>query len=120
MDCRLTDIFKFQRELQTKLGTFDKIQTPADRQEFVNQMLLAMFEETVEVMRETPYKNPAFVKFGWKKTQIGDINKLREELVDLLHFFVNICLVNNFTAEDIFQTYCKKNSINAERHSSGY
>ena len=114
-------VFHYQNKLQERLGTWDKIRdNPNLKQQWINQMILAMFEETVEIMRETPYKNPNFVPFGWKKTQIGDPEKLKEELVDLLHFFVNLCIGADLKPDELVQRYLDKNKINHERQDHGY
>jgi dimeric dUTPase (all-alpha-NTP-PPase superfamily) len=114
-------VFHYQSKLQERLGTWDRIKgDPSLKQQWINQMILAMFEETVEIMRETPYKNPNFVPFGWKKTQLGDPEKLKEELVDLLHFFVNLCIGADLGPDELVQRYLAKNKINHERQDNGY
>jgi dimeric dUTPase (all-alpha-NTP-PPase superfamily) len=114
-------IFGYQNKLQERLGTWDKVDSsPQLRQQFINQMVLAMQEETIEIMRETAYKNPEFVPFGWKKTQIGDPDKFKEELVDQLHFFVNLCIVANMGPAELLSRYLAKNAINHTRQDSGY
>jgi dimeric dUTPase (all-alpha-NTP-PPase superfamily) len=89
-------------------------------QQFVNQMTLASIEESLEIMRETPYKNPEFVPFGWKKTQGLDIEKMQGELVDLLHFWLNLCLVARMTPSDVLNKYLEKNKLNHTRQDTGY
>jgi dimeric dUTPase (all-alpha-NTP-PPase superfamily) len=114
-------VFYYQNKLQERLGTWDKIHNnPSLKQQWINQMILAMFEETVEIMRETPYKNPNFVPFGWKKTQLGDSEKFKGELVDLLHFFVNLCIGAELGPDELVQRYLAKNKINHERQDHGY
>ena len=124
---RLTKMFELQRALQEKLGTWKKILSffsPSERekarQRFINQMILAMHEEVVEIMKETAYKNPDYVEFGWKKGQVLDKKKVLSEVVDLWHFMMNVCLAYDFTAEDFYQEYCRKNGINHERQKKGY
>ena len=125
---RLNEMFDLQHKLQERLGTWSKIvdmskpmtEREALRQQFTNQMILALVEEAVEIMRETPYKNPLFVPFGWKKTQGYNREALLGEIVDMWHFMMNICLAHGFTAEDFYKCYCKKNNINHERQDNGY
>jgi dimeric dUTPase (all-alpha-NTP-PPase superfamily) len=114
-------IFGYQNKLQERLGTWEKVDSsPQMRQQFINQMILAMQEETIEIMRETAYKNPEFMPFGWKKTQIGDPDKFKEELVDQLHFFVNLCIIANMGPAELLSRYLNKNAINHARQDSGY
>jgi dimeric dUTPase (all-alpha-NTP-PPase superfamily) len=117
----LSVIFHFQNALQERLGTWAKVDSsPAMRQQFINQMAIAMQEETIEIIRETAYKNPDFVPFGWKKTQLGDPEKFKEELVDQLHFFVNLCIVAGMGPQELCARYLAKNKINHTRQDNGY
>ena len=68
---KLDKIFMKQTELQKLLGNIVKINSsPKMKQQYINQMILALHEEAVEIMQESPYKNPKYVPFGWKKTQV--------------------------------------------------
>lgn len=118
---KLDLMFKMQFELQQRLGTWDKIKdNPSMKQQMCNQMFIALIEESVEIIRETPYKNPNFVPFGWKKTQLGDPDKFKDEIVDLFHFFMNFCLLADMTADELFERYLAKNGINHKRQDTGY
>lgn len=117
---KLDQIFEYQRDLQTRLGTWDKIKTESDKQAFINQMILAIHEEAVELMQSTPYKNPDVVKFGWKKTQAWDIENYKLELIDLVHFIINLALVVDMTPAELFSRYINKNVENYARQDRGY
>jgi dimeric dUTPase (all-alpha-NTP-PPase superfamily) len=117
---RLNEMFELQYKLQERLGTWDKIKCDADRQQFTNQMILAMVEETIETMRETPYKHPAYTQFGWKLNMLYNREALLEEIVDLWHFMMNLVLAHGFTAEDFYRVYKTKNNTNHERQDNGY
>ena len=83
-------------------------------------MVLALVEESIEILRETPYKNPDFVQFGWKKNQLGNEDKYKDEIVDLFHFMMNLSIVVGMTSTEFFERYCKKNKINHERKNNKY
>ena len=100
---KLDFMFNLQTELQNKLGTWEKIKDESDRQKFVNQMILAIHEETVEIMKETGYKNPDYVKFGWKKGQQWNLQKYKEEIIDLFHFVMNLCLVVDMNSTEFYK-----------------
>jgi len=118
---KLDEIFKKQYDLQTRLGTFDKInQSPSMRQQFINQMILGIQEEAVEIMRESPYKNPEYVPFGWKKGQEGNNEKFKDEIADLVHFVVNLCLVSGMDSNELHNRYMNKNKENHERQDRNY
>ena len=71
---KLDIIFQKQIELQERLGNIKKINSSDSmKQKFINQMILAIQEEAIEIMRESAYKNPDYVEFGWKKGQTSDI-----------------------------------------------
>jgi len=115
----LIKIFKNQQVLQERLA-FKKIKTDSDQQQYINQMILACMEEVVEIMRCTKYKNPEMVKFGWKKTQENDYEHMKEEIVDLMHFVVNLSLVIGMDAKEFYEIYCKKNKMNHIRQDTEY
>lgn len=117
---KLDMMFKKQKELQERLGTFKKIKTVKDKQAFINQMGIAIVEEAIEILRATPYKNPSFVKFGWKKNQTMNKSLFKEEIVDLWHFLINMAMIAEMGPNEFFSIYCKKNKINFIRQKNKY
>jgi len=118
---KLQEMFKIQFKSQETLGTWEKVnESKQNKQEFINQMILACYEEVNEIMRETPYKNPDFVKFGWKKTQLGNNDLMKEEIIDLFHFVMNLFIVSGGNAEEFYEIYKKKNQKNLERWKGDY
>jgi len=116
MSDKLETIFELQKLLQDKVGTFEKIgNDPKMKQQFINQMILALHEEAVEIMRESAYKNPDYVPFGWKKGQKANNEKFKDEIVDLLHHTINLCLVSGMDSDELYRRYVKKNKENHER-----
>ena len=121
MEDKLKEMFDIQQTSQKFLGTWDKIQdNPSMRQQFINQMILACHEEVTEIMRETMYKNPEMVPFGWKKTQVENSENLKEEIVDLWHFVMNLALVSGMDSDEFYKIYKKKNEKNLVRWNNGY
>lgn len=118
---KLNEIFNHQKELQIKFGVYDKIGAdPAMKQQYINQMILALHEEATEIMRETAYKNPEFMPFGWKKGQEFNNEKFKEELIDIIHFVMNLCIISEMTAEEIYERYLGKCGENHKRQEDGY
>lgn len=118
---KLDIIFQKQIELQERLGNIKKINSSDSmKQKFINQMILAIQEEAIEIMRESAYKNPDYVEFGWKKGQTSDNEKFKDEIADLLHFLVNLCIVSDMDAEELFNRYTGKNKENYERQDNNY
>ena len=117
----LKEMFEIQEKSQEYLGTWDKIDgSPEMEQKFINQMILACQEEIVEIMRETAYKNPEFVEFGWKKGQGWNQENFKEEIIDLWHFVMNLALVSGMKSEEFYERYKKKNEKNIERWNGDY
>ena len=122
---RLETMFNMQYNLQQKLGTWEKINNgraapPIMLQQFTNQCILALVEESIEIMRETPYKSPFFTDFGWKEKQTYNREAMIGEIVDLWHFVLNLSLAHGFNEDDFYREYCKKHGINEERKDNGY
>lgn len=103
---KLNKMFAMQKELQEKLSvTFD--------QGYINIMALALEDEIHEALRETPWK-------PWKKNQTMNQENYKKELVDAFHFFMNMCIAGNVTANDLYNGYIEKNKENHERKEAGY
>ena len=116
---KLEQIFKKQKELQQKILN-KEISELLENQEFINLNILACFSELNEILSETQWKNPYKIKYGWKKTQEFKIDKYKDELIDLLHFYVNLCISAGIEPNEIYSRYMKKNKINHSRKERGY
>jgi dimeric dUTPase (all-alpha-NTP-PPase superfamily) len=121
MEDKLKKIYDHQKELQESLGVYEKISGSEQlKQQYINQMLLACHEEVTEIMRETAYKNPDFVPFGWKKGQQFNEENFKEEIIDLIHFVMSLAIVSGMDSDEIFDRYIKKNKKNHKRQEDGY
>lgn len=117
---KLDMMYEHQQDLQTKLGVYEKIISPIEKQQYINQMILALHEEAVEIMRETAYKNPDYVPFGWKKGQEFNNENFQDEIIDIIHFVLNLAIISGMTSDDMFYKYIHKNKINHQRKDNGY
>ena len=104
---RLEAMFKQQQNLQRELKVYPLTQ------EYYNTMTLACIDELMESLRETPWK-------PWKKGQCTHELKLKEELTDVFHFFLNLCIFADMDAQELFDRYMLKNQENRRRHKNGY
>lgn len=116
---KLDDMLDLQRQLQERLSLF-KIKDAATKQQFINQMCLALHEETVEMMRETAYKNPEYVLFGWKKGQQFNNERFKEEIVDAWHFLMNMIIISEMDGDEFYLRYKAKHAKNHERQDQSY
>ncbi len=72
----------------------------------------AMAEELVELDDELLWK-------WWSNDKI-DVQNIRVELIDLLHFLVSAMICSGLTAEKVHDIYQQKHAINIARQDSGY
>lgn len=115
----LEQLFDKQIALQTKLNNFP-LKDEIARQEFININLLACLDELSEAMRETAWKNPKYIKGGWKTKQEYNQKLFQEEIVDLWHFVINLTLSSGMNAVDLYNGFIDKNKINHQRQKDGY
>ena len=122
----LIAIFDYQKELAIKFHNIERsqgiyvpligqlnIDSPKDQDYLRNKFMRIIQElcESVECLKNKP----------WKVSHVvTDQNHLKEELADALHFFIELCIDLNMTAEDIFLYYVKKNEVNKWRIKSKY
>ncbi|MDI9519580.1 MAG: dUTPase [Bacillota bacterium] len=76
--------------------------------EWMQKYTLAMLSEMGEMLDEVNFK-------WWKNPKEIDYSALKEELVDILHFFLSMCLAAGMDAEEMYQIYLKKNEENFKR-----
>lgn len=78
------------------------------QEEWIQKTILATISELAEVLEESNFK-------WWKNRQPINEAALKEELVDVLHFFVSLCLRSGMDAEELYRLYCEKNRENFDR-----
>ena len=116
MDDKLETIFTMQKALNDHITAQRKLNY--SREEWLEKRCLAMIDEIGEVLHELDYK-------WWKNSRPIEEAKLKEELVDVLHFFIGMCLDAGMTAQELFEVYLAKNRENYLRqqglsNKSGY
>ena len=117
----LKAIMEKQRELQTRLGTNFATMSDEDRAAFMRNHRGYLADEVAEALYEMPnYK--LWKDYSNMSPEARDVawQKVRMELVDSLHFFVNLLLCAGFTAEELYEMYMAKNAENHRRQDAGY
>ncbi|MGE3851365.1 MAG: dUTPase [Planctomycetota bacterium] len=89
----------------------------ADRalqEKWIQNYVLAIRQECAEAMDSTNWK--------WWRTKVDkfDMQNIRVELIDILHFWISACQVAGLSAADVMRIYEEKNKVNFERQHSGY
>ena len=72
----------------------------------------AMREEITELDEELLWK-------WWSKDEI-DIQNIRVELIDILHFLVSAMICSGLTPGRVYDIYRQKHAVNLNRQDSGY
>ena len=103
---KLDVIFQLQQSLDDDIVTRRNL--TYSREEWMQKEVLAMISELSEVLDEVNFK-------WWKNPKPVDDTSLKGELVDVLHFFVSMCLKSGMTAEELFDLYKAKNQENFDR-----
>lgn len=103
---KLDLIFENQKALDEFLARKRDLNfTPA---EWIQKQTLAMISELGELLDEVRFK-------WWKNPAPVDETKVKEELTDILHFFVGMCIKAGMSAEELFEIYKAKNKENFDR-----
>jgi len=103
---KLDVIFQMQQSLNEDIESRRNI--GFTREEWMQKEVLAMISELSEVLDEVNFK-------WWKNAKPIDDASLKGELVDVLHFFVSMCLKSGMTADELFALYKAKNQENFDR-----
>ncbi|TDA68909.1 MAG: dUTPase [Clostridia bacterium] len=75
---------------------------------WVQKEALAIMVELGELVDEVNYK-------WWKNPRPVEARAVQEELVDILHFLISLCLKAGLSAEGLYQAYLEKNQENFRR-----
>jgi len=104
---KLEHIFEYQRRFDTELAERRGLEgIPMER--WIQMETLAMLSELAELIDEVNFK-------WWKNPKPVEEGKVKDELVDILHFFVSMCLKTGMDAEELHRRYMEKNKENFAR-----
>ena len=104
---KLENIFKFQQMFDSELAERRGLQD-IPMEVWIQKETLAMLSELAELIDEVNFK-------WWKNDKPVQVDKVKDELVDLLHFFVSMCLKTGMDANELHQRYLDKNKENFAR-----
>lgn len=108
----LQEMLTIQRASQEQRGYFFESMSVDEAVEYIRKHALYLQVELGEFLVELPGfkdwkkydKNAAFPSYA-----------AQEELIDVIHFLLNICLALGMSAEDLYNTYLRKAEINVKR-----
>ena len=107
MQDKLQIIFDMQKSLNDDIKKKRNLDN-FTKEEWMQKQSLAMLSELAELIDEVNFK-------WWKNPKPVDEEKVKYELVDILHFFISMCLIYDMDAEELFKKYINKNKENYDR-----
>ncbi len=104
---KLERIFELQNAFDTSLESCGALRASPPSSGFRRETL-AMMSELSELIDEVNFQVV-------EKPQAAGSGAIREELVDILHFFVSMCLKVGMDADELYRLYTVKNKENFNR-----
>lgn len=104
----MKEIFDRQRHLMEKVYELN----PEAMVDHYRITSLALVDEVMEALHHVPWK-------PWSKRTEWDWEELQEELVDVLAFLVQLCILAGMGPEDLKSGYFRKARTNEARQKSG-
>jgi dimeric dUTPase (all-alpha-NTP-PPase superfamily) len=80
--------------------------------EWLGKYLAALDDESRELKEELLWK-------WWSKDHL-DMQNIRVEIIDQLHFWISLALTAGMDAKTVFSLYMQKNAVNHKRQESDY
>lgn len=103
---KLDVIFELQKKLDTDIQQRRSLDFTME--EWLQKDVLAMVSELSELLSEVNFK-------WWKNKKPVDEEALHGELVDILHFFISMCIRAGLTPDKLYEGYVEKNRENFDR-----
>jgi len=100
---KLSRIFDKQQEFRDLISKYVQESRPEQTDEKEFQLLVNKLREEVEEVR----------------AEFDNKDNLKEELVDVMKFIINICLLRGISAEEFFQSFMDKSDKNVKRFLDG-
>jgi dimeric dUTPase (all-alpha-NTP-PPase superfamily) len=104
---KLDIIFRLQEKLDNDIIKNRDLEN-ITKEEWIQKEVLAIISELSELLSEVNFK-------WWKNPKEINYDNVKEELVDILHFFISLCLKSGMTSRELYDLYIKKNEENFKR-----
>jgi dimeric dUTPase (all-alpha-NTP-PPase superfamily) len=105
---KLEQIFELQAKLDRRVAEGRGLDY--DLRTWIEKESVALMVELAEVLEEAHYK-------WWKNPEEIQMDSLKDELVDVLHFLISMCLKTGMDAEELRRRYVAKNEENIRRQA---
>lgn len=111
MDC--------QRVFQSRFGEDFNKMDDKERTAFIKNHGYFIIEELVEMFREMRYHKSWKDYSDWTdEKRVEQLQKAKEEYIDILHFVINVGLALGLDSDEIVEMYKEKNKLNIERQEN--
>jgi dimeric dUTPase (all-alpha-NTP-PPase superfamily) len=111
---KLDKMFEMQAALSRRIGAVDpSALSDGEKPKWILAYARAMQQEIAELVDSVPWK-------WWAKYQKFDAQTARVEVADIFNFLIAVAQILGMSADDVYDVYCKKDSINHRRQESGY
>ncbi|NMB01201.1 MAG: dUTPase [Firmicutes bacterium] len=102
----LREIFRLQQSFDQ--AVVEKRGLQYSKEVWIQKEVLAIISELSEILDEVNFK-------WWKDAKEIDQERLTEEIVDVLHFFISMCLKAGIGPDELYHAYVRKNQENFSR-----
>lgn len=104
---KLDEIFAMQAALNDDIVNTRGL-PEYDMQTWIQKLTLATISELSELIAEVNFK-------WWKNEKPVDVDNVRDEIVDIVHFVVSMALRSGMSADELYDRYMAKNKENFDR-----
>ena len=98
--------------LKQQAGGGEPLGPNTEVNQWLRKYLEALTDESKELGEELLWK-------WWSKDKL-DMQNIRIEIVDQLHFWLSLAITAGMDAEKVFDIYMQKNKVNIERQNASY
>lgn len=129
MEDRLAIVVAKQKAIVDRWMDLQKM-TTEDKEKKTQEFLLAIMAEIGEILNgetdgehvKSGIKGSGAIRWKSWKTQQGEPNPdyIKTELIDILHFVLELLIIWGANDQEIFDRYVGKNAENMKRYDSGY
>ena len=104
---KLDEIFAMQAALNDDIVNTRGL-PEYDMSTWIQKLTLATMSELSELIAEVNFK-------WWKNEKPVNVDNVRDEIVDIVHFVVSMALRSGMSAEELYDRYMAKNKENFDR-----
>lgn len=118
---KLENMMELQDKFQKRLGVDFTALNAVERAASMRDNFVYLDQELQEALYEMPFFKHWKDYSGMSDEEVEKAwAKVKMELIDAFHFFMNMLLCAGMSAEEVYKTYVAKNKENHRRQDEGY